>query len=401
VADINYRVLVVDDIEKNLQLIGNLLQDKGVNILLANNGTKALSAAQKKIPDLILLDIAMPEMDGYEVCKRLKENEATSKIPIIFLTAKNETEDIVKGFAYGAVDYITKPFNKDELISRVFTHLELKKSRDIISEQNHRLTAQNVRILEHTQQVEQLNQKLNKQNQELKEANATKDKFFSIVSHDLRSPFSSIISFTDLLIQSIDEFNKEKLQDFAIHLKESTENTYKLLENLLNWARAQRGKLTFNPEKIDLYTLVNENIKLLDTIAKEKNLYLSASNFEEVYVIADADMINTVIRNLFSNAIKFTKQGGAIQAKCEYLPEDDLIAVSISDNGIGMDDETLNKLFDLSEHHTTRGTNNEPGTGLGLILCKEFIELNSGTIQVKSEQGKGSSFTFTLPLYKQ
>ena len=392
-------VLVVDDTEKNLQLIGNLLQNKGIAITFATNGKQAIIAAQKKKPDLILLDIMMPEMDGYEVCEYLKKDPETKGIPIIFLTSKNETEDIVKGFALGAVDYLTKPFKKEELVSRVLTHLDLKKSHDIIQEQNKQLEIKNLTILSHAKQVEKLNENLKHKNIELKELINTKDKFFSIISHDLKGPLFNILTFTDLIISTIENIKKEKLFKIVSSLKDSTESSLKLLENLLDWSRSQTGILNISPVRIELLYVINDVLLTQKKIASRKDIEITVSDCGDKIIFADEAMMNTILRNLISNAIKFTPKGGKINIIASYKKdnENNQVVVEIKDNGTGMSPETLSKLFVLNKSDSIRGTDGEKGTGLGLVLCKEFIEKNSGKLNVKSEIGKGSSFIFSVP----
>jgi len=361
-------VYIVDDIQENLQVIGNVLKNNGLNISIARNGIQALKGIKKKIPDLILLDISMPEMDGYEVCKALKRNGETANIPIIFLTARIQTEDIIQGFKVGGVDYITKPFNPDELLARVFTHLELKESKDIIEEQN----------------------------SNLKELNATKDKFFRIIGHDLKSVFNQLLGFSSLLYDSNADCSQEEVKEISLMLNKSAKNAFKLLENLLDWARSQSGALTFNPEEVNLSKIIEESISFLREIVNNKSINLNVEEKKEIVLKADKNMISTILRNLISNAIKFTNEGGEITVKSKLLNNE--VEVSVIDTGVGISEEDISRLFRLDVHHVTLGTDNETGTGLGLILCKEFIEKHNGKIWVESDLGKGSKFSFILPL---
>ncbi|MFH1121656.1 MAG: PAS domain S-box protein [Bacteroidota bacterium] len=233
--------------------------------------------------------------------------------------------------------------------------------------------------------------------QQLKEANLTKDKFFSIIAHDLRSPFTSILGFTRLLNEEYDEFSDEDRKMMVKQIQNSTESTFQLLDNLLAWAKTQLGRTIYNPETFTLSSLVSESIKQTTPQAQIKNISISAGNIEELALYADLNMIRTVLRNLLSNAIKFSFPDGSIEIDTQI--DNGSLIISVTDHGTGIPPEVQHKLFSLTEQATTtKGTANEKGTGLGLILCKEFIERNGGTIQVVSKVGKGSVFSISLPI---
>lgn len=232
-------------------------------------------------------------------------------------------------------------------------------------------------------------------NVQLQKLNATKDKFFSIISHDLRGPLNSLTSFSELLINHMDQLTRSEIQSLAKDLDQSVKGLYGLLENLLEWSRSQTGAIQFTPEPFNIVELLEENIALLANQAQNKRIALLSEAVESVFVSAHRNSISTVIRNLISNAIKFTPEGGVI--KIDVARQDDHVLVSISDTGVGMDQDAIEKVFRLDTKHTTAGTANEKGTGLGLILCKEFVEKNKGRIWVTSEPGKGSVFYFSLP----
>ncbi|HEY3404839.1 MAG TPA: tetratricopeptide repeat-containing sensor histidine kinase [Ohtaekwangia sp.] len=233
------------------------------------------------------------------------------------------------------------------------------------------------------------------QNIELQNLNATKDKFFSIISHDLKGPLNSLISFSGLLINHADSLSKEEIQMLAKDLDKSLKNLFALLENLLEWSRSQTGNIEFDPEPFDLASTLEQNKDLLLQQAQSKNITLVNAIATGVPVSAHKNSINTVIRNLISNAIKFTPQGGRISMGVKANGKEWI--VSIADNGVGMSPDVVEKIFRIDTRHTTKGTANEKGTGLGLILCKDFVEKNGGRIWVESEIGKGSVFYFSLP----
>lgn len=239
------------------------------------------------------------------------------------------------------------------------------------------------------------NKKVQQQNLELQELNATKDKFFSIISHDLKGPLNSLTSFSGLLINHTDSLSKDEIRMLAKDLDKSLKNLFALLENLLEWSRAQTGNIEFKPEAFDLAGLLDQNKTLLQTQAQNKQITIENVSTFPVTVNAHRHSINTVIRNLISNAIKFTPEGGTITLALKPGPEQ--LIVSVKDTGVGMSTEVIQKLFRIDAKHTTKGTADEKGTGLGLILCREFVEKNGGRIWVESTPGKGSVFYFSIP----
>lgn len=246
--------------------------------------------------------------------------------------------------------------------------------------------------------LKEVNEKIELQNTQLQELNATKDKFFSIISHDIKGPLNSLTSFSSMLTNHFDALSKEEIQMLATDSDKSLKNLFAMLENLLEWARSQTGNIEFKPEIFDLNTLLAENKALLEGQAQNKRITILHDGTKQIKTQAHKNSINTVIRNLLSNSIKFTPEGGAISL--EAKGENQQVVVSISDTGVGMRKEIVDRLFRIDAKHSTKGTANEKGTGLGLILCKEFVEKNGGRIWVTSEEGKGSVFYFSLPVSK-
>lgn len=245
------------------------------------------------------------------------------------------------------------------------------------------------------EKFENLNLQLRKSEQELKELNAAKDKFFSIVAHDLRSPFSSLLSFSEFLVEDIEELSKEDIKSFAEKINESSKTVFTLLENLLQWSRIQTGKIPYEPTTFNIHYKINQIINLLKNNAEQKNISVTNDVPNGAVVFADEDMIFSVVQNLLSNAIKFTREGGNIVFRSSFRESD--IEISVTDNGVGIKDEDIKKLFRMDSHHTTYGTKDEKGSGLGLLLCKEMVERNRGKIWVTSKTGMGTTFSFTLP----
>jgi len=360
-----FTILIVDDNPNNLKLLGGVLKGEGFDFRMAKSGQQALNVLEKTKPDLILLDIQMPEMDGYETCKKIKENTEDTSIPIIFLTANTDSESVNKAFKAGGVDFITKPFNTEELMARIRTHIKLKV-----------------------------------QAEELLRQNAAKDKFLSIISHDLKNPLANIIGFSELLKEDFYTLGEEKMQTFIHSIYESSKFSLDILNNLMDWARVQGGSLKSDKSNFNLSNLLNKNIEGHSPQALAKNINLRSDFDLNLSVYGDEKMISTVVRNLISNAIKFTPDGGeiVISSKEIVVNHKKVIETQICDNGIGMSYEELNKLFKIEHNFISKGTNNERGTGLGLILCKEFITQNDGNIRVESELTLGSRFIFNLKI---
>ena len=356
-------ILIVDDVPKNIQVLGTLLNKIDCELAVAMNGQQALDTVKKIMPDLILLDIMMPVMDGLEVCERLKKDENTKEIPIIFLTAKIETDDIIKGFEMGAVDYVTKPFIGRELVARVKTHLDYKQIKD-----------------------------------NLKEEVASKNKFLSIITHDLRSSFGIVSSFVKIIQENKESLSDEEILEILNDIGNTTKTTLELLENLLNWARSQTGTLNKKPEILNLNYLINELVNSNKKAAEKKSIQIVYEKNDNLFpVLADKNMTLLVIRNLISNALKFTPQNGEI--KISDQNEEEQVRIVVSDTGVGIPSNTVEKLFSIHHKVSTYGTEKEAGNGLGLILCKEFILQHNGEIGIESEVEKGTCVWFTLPKY--
>ena len=249
------------------------------------------------------------------------------------------------------------------------------------------------RLVMQNAEIKIQNQKIEEQSKALKELVATKDRFFSIIAHDLKYPFGLIVGFSDMLVNTpIEDNNKKRL--FAVQINKAARDLMSLLENLLMWSRSQSGALKMNPIQFNLSIIISDILSLYSISAKEKNINLQ-KDLAVNQAFGDVNMIMTIIRNLVSNALKFTPEGGTILIKTEK--EDDKIAITVKDSGVGMTQEQINKLFRIDVNTSTIGTNNERGTGLGLILVQEFVKLNGGTIKVKSEPNIGSEFIVSIP----
>ncbi|MCF8364486.1 MAG: tetratricopeptide repeat protein [Bacteroidales bacterium] len=246
----------------------------------------------------------------------------------------------------------------------------------------------------------QLEVRVKERTRELEEANATKDRFFSIIAHDLKGPFNGLLGFADLLFNDFEMLSEQKKKEFSGFIKESASDIYKLLENLLEWASSQTGRIQLSPEKLDVAEIISETIKANQLMLHNKRIEISKQINTSHLALADEDTIKVVIRNLLTNAIKFTPKGGRINFTVEDFPHETAgrkIIIKLKDTGVGIKNSDIRNLFNLKEKFKSPGTEKESGTGLGLILCKDFIEKNGGELFVESEPGVGSTFSFTLP----
>ena len=364
----DYTILVVDDVVSNVLLLKILLTKENFKVLTANNGYTCIEIAQNNHPDLILLDVMMPDINGFETAEKLKSDPATADIPIIFLTALNAPSDLVKGFQVGANDFLTKPFNKEELVMRVMRQIQLVFAKRIIESQN----------------------------AELKRSISNRDKMYSVIAHDLRSPMASIRMVLNLLVSTISsELIGEELFSLLDKANKESEETHDLLDNLLKWTKSQTGRLNVVHQNFDISDVLIGIEDIFSLIAENKKQKI---NFDKqtgsIMVRADKDMLNTVLRNFMSNAIKFTPEGKDIDILVDK--QDKFVKVSIRDHGVGISPERIATLFSAGQ--TTYGTNNEEGSGLGLQLCQDFARKNGGDVMVESVLGEGSTFSVFVPL---
>lgn len=368
-----YKILIVDDVLSNVLLLKILLSNEKFQISTAMGGKEALEKIQQDLPDLILLDVMMPDVDGFEVTRQLRSMpEPYCDISIIFLTALNGTPEIVKGFQTGANDFISKPFSKEELIIRVKHQISLIAATRII-----------------VQQTEALRNSI-----------YSRDKMYSVIAHDLRSPMGSIKMMLNMLVFTIDKdaIGSEMYEMLSLANK-TTEETFSLLDNLLKWTKSQTGRLNVVYQQTDMVSLTEGVLQIFSKLAELKQVELKTDLPEICEVYADRDMIKSVLRNLLSNAIKFSKSGGSIivRVKDDVAEEGGKVVVSVQDNGLGMSEEAQKKLLKIETHFSTFGTNNEEGSGLGLLLCQDFVLKNGGRLWFSSEEGVGTTFNFSIP----
>ena len=364
----DYKILIVDDVMSNVLLLKILLTNEKFQVCTANCGNACIEQARKEHPDLILLDVMMPDINGFDTAVIMKKDDELKDIPIIFLTALNTPQDLVKGFQVGASDFLTKPFNKEELVMRVMQQISLVAAKRIIE----------------------------KQNKELKATLNNRDKMYSVIAHDLRSPMASIRMVLNLVVQSTsaDTVGPE-LYTLLDQANRESEEVHDLLDNLLKWTKSQTGRLSVVLQDLDLNDIIPGVVEIFEMIAQTKHITLDLQKTEDpLKVHADNDMLKTVLRNFMSNAIKFSPENSTIQII--MANEGEFARVSVKDEGVGIAADRLDTIFHKGE--TTYGTGGEEGSGLGLQLCQDFARKNGGDCYVESVEGQGSTFSFTVPL---
>ena len=367
----DYKILIVDDVTSNVLLLKILLTNEKFQICTASNGHQCVEVARSEHPDLILLDVMMPELNGFDTAVILKKDPLTADIPIIFLTALNSPSDLVHGFQVGAHDFLTKPFNKEELIMRVMHQISLVAAKRYIIEQNEKLK----RII------------------------SKRDKMYSVIAHDLRSPMASIRMVLNLCVNVVTpDMVGEEIFGLLDKANRESEETHDLLDNLLKWTKSQTGRLEVAYQNLELDDIVPGVVDIFTMIAEMKKIKLQYITSEEhLKVRADNDMMKTVVRNFISNAIKFTPEGKGIEVY--YKKSGEFAKISVRDHGVGIAPERIDTLFHKGE--TTYGTGGEEGSGLGLQLCADFARKNGGDVMVESTLGEGSTFSFLVPLLKE
>ncbi len=361
------KILVVDDTPANIDILFQTLEPEGCTLSVATNGEDALKLVPEIQPDLILLDIMMPGIDGFETCRRLKANSSTSNIPVVFLTAKNQTEDIVKGFALGGIDYITKPFRHQEVCARIHKHLELHELKNQLAEKN----------------------------QSLLELIDMKNKLLGMASHDLRNPLTSIQGYSGFLLSKGGDLNEETRTDFIKIINTASGNMLMLVNDLLNLSVIENGQLTLNLMTGSLCDLIKERIRLYTHLAGEKGIELKVNTQDIPDMRFDGPRIGQVLDNFLTNAIKFSPAGSVIEISSDT--RNGRARVSVKDQGPGIKSEELEKLFQPFEKLSSKPTGGETGTGLGLAIAKKMIELHHGDLKVESSPGQGATFIFELP----
>jgi signal transduction histidine kinase len=360
--DLNAKLLIVEDAPVGLQLLGGLLERRGFKVRLATSGEQALQAARDEPPDLILLDIHMPDMNGYEVCERLKTDEALKSIPIIFISSLRYVIDKVKAFGLGGVDYITKPYQFEDVEARVRSRLSIRR----------------------------LEQQLQESLARLKDEERLRENLVHMIVHDMRSPLSGILACMNLL-QASPQLDPATLQQIINSTHKAAAGLKEMTTQLLDVSRLEAGQIPINKEKHDLAESLRAAVESLSPQSGQRRVHVDApASIMEVY---DQDLVGRVVANLLANALKFTPPDGEI--KLTLTRQSELVRVAVADTGRGIATEYHQKIFE--KFAQAELGDKRVGTGLGLTFCKLAVEAHGGQIGVESEPGRGSTFWFTLP----
>lgn len=356
-------ILIVDDTPDNLRVLSAMLTNRGYEVRKALNGRRAIASVQSEPPDLILMDIRMPEMDGYEVCRQLKATPQGCEVPIIFISALDDALDKVRAFAAGGVDYVTKPFQEAEVLARI----------------------------EHQLRIQRLQQQLIEQNEELLRSNRELEQFAYVVSHDLQQPLQSVTGFVRLLQMKYEDSLDDVAQDYLNRIHETGSRMQRLVQDLLTYA--QVGRQEQEPQSVDCNQILRQVLENLQEAIDKKRATFTWDSLPVVQ--GNESQLIQLFQNLISNGIKFVPDDVAPQIHIAVMQQKDYWQIGIQDNGIGIKPENCEQIFEIFQRLHTGSKYS--GTGIGLATCKKIVEQHQGHIWVKSQLGEGTTFFFTLP----
>ncbi|MGC9374182.1 MAG: ATP-binding protein [Bacteroidales bacterium] len=385
--DILKKVTIFSEVKKNvLEDIASSL----VSVTVDKDDTVFLKGDQFKA--MYIIESGRVKVhDGEHVFTTLGTNDFFGEYSLIDSSTRSATVTAIEK---------TNLLRLDQEVFNIIIDSDIEIAKGVLKALIKRLRNSNImeeNLTKRSIQIEKQKNDIEKNKNELEDLNATKDKFFTIIAHDLKNPFNTVIGLSELLMERYDTYDETKIKHFIEHIYKFSKNAYNLLENLLQWAKSQTGRMDIKIEKTDIFELVNDNLNLLRGRADSKNIKLTSNVDIGLYASIDKNMIRTVLRNLISNAIKYTQKNGEVGVKASKV--ENFIYVSVFDTGVGIPKENLDKIFKIDTNISTQGTDGETGTGLGLIIAQEFVEQNGGEISVSSQEGKGSEFTLKLPAY--
>lgn len=395
-----HRILIVDDNPRNLQVLGRILQEKNYAIEFATNGLAALEWLDNSVFDLILLDINMPGIDGFEVCANIRSREAFNNMPVIFLSANSDRESILKGFDQGAQDYVTKPFDSRELLVRVKTHLELKDSQEYLQDANkvleEKVTERTVHLQQANKLLQELNIELSKAKEKAEASDKLKSAFLNNISHEIRTPLNGIVGFSSFLMD--DEINPEDKSSFLKILNESTNRLVQTITDYVDISMLVSGTLIPNYSYFNLWDVFYAILEKHVTAAKEKENRISllpTADTGDFLTFNDDILLQKVLNHLVGNAIKFTKQG---EIHLGLTKDHSNIVLSIKDTGIGISKESHDKIFETFVQENIAATRGHEGSGLGLSISYGIMQVLKGSIRIESEKGIGTLVELRIPV---
>jgi len=399
-------LLVIDDNLDNVRLLLDFLTEDGdFKVLIAQDGKDGIERALLAQPDLILLDVVMQGMNGFEICQILKSKEKTKHIPIIFMTVLTEIVEKIKGFELGAADYIVKPFEQEEVLARVTTHVKLHQLQQQLAGQNQQLAEQNQQLLAEIKRREQVEASLAERTNELSTTNIKltralrlKDEFLANMSHELRTPLSAILGISEAFQDEVYGPINNKQRKFLHTLKDSGHHLLALINDILDLSKIEADKLTLNINSVLVHNICQTSLSMMTEAAYKKRIQLAMIFDYAVETIqTDGRRLTQILVNLLNNAIKFTQEGGSIQLEIKGDIENDVVQFSVQDTGIGIPQEEIEHIFEAFVQLDGAFSRMYEGTGLGLSLVYRLTEILGGSLSVSSELGKGSLFTILLP----
>lgn len=353
-------ILIVDDVSDNIEIVESILGRERYRLSSATRGQQAIDLCRDRAFDLVLLDVMMPEMDGFTVCRQLRRLPGMAHVPVIFLTAKTDLDSIVEGFEAGGTDYVTKPFYANELLARVRTQVRLWQTE-----------------------------------QQLRRLNAEKDRFLNLISHELRRPFVGLQGVLSTLVEGMDQMEPAALREYARLAEDSALNLGRLLENLLRWSATQTERVPAFPQDLAVDAMLADALGIEQELFEGKGLTARNAGGGDLMVRADRQMLATVLHNLLTNAVMFSDPGGSVDLA--VTAQDDKVVFSVADQGVGIPLADQDKVFSTAAYFRRTGTQGELGAGIGLVLCRELVEENGGSIWLDSAPGEGTRVYFSLP----